>query len=51
VKFPNNGWSLSGLHASLEQQRRTQDAASVKAQLDQTWRRADVKLAGGSVQR
>ena len=51
VKFPNNGWSLSGLHASLERQGRTQDAASVKAQLDQTWQRADVKLAGGSVTR
>jgi Flp pilus assembly protein TadD len=50
AKFPNNGWSLSGLHASLEQQGRTQDAAAVKAQLDQTWQRADVQLKAGRVQ-
>ena len=51
VKFPNNGWSLSGLHASLEQQGRTQDAATIRTQLDQTWQRADVQIAGGAVQR
>jgi Flp pilus assembly protein TadD len=27
-KFPDNGWSLSGLEASLEQQKRTADAAA-----------------------
>jgi tetratricopeptide (TPR) repeat protein len=51
IKFPNNGWSLSGLHASLEQQRRTPEAATIKTQLDQAWQRADVKLAAGRVER
>ena len=50
TKFPNNGWSLSGLHASLEQQGRKQDAATVRAQLEQTWQRADVQLTAGRVQ-
>jgi tetratricopeptide (TPR) repeat protein len=44
-KFPDNGWSLSGLHASLEQQGRKADAAAVKARLDQMWSKADVQLA------
>jgi Flp pilus assembly protein TadD len=44
-RFPNNGWSLSGLHASLEQQKRTAEAAEVARELDQTWTRADVQLA------
>jgi tetratricopeptide (TPR) repeat protein len=44
-KFPDNGWSLSGLHASLEQQGRKADAAAVKARLDQMWDKADVQLA------
>jgi tetratricopeptide (TPR) repeat protein len=44
-KFPDNGWSLSGLHASLEQQGRKADAATVKARLDQMWNKADVQLA------
>jgi tetratricopeptide (TPR) repeat protein len=36
-KFPRNGWSLSGLHASLERQGRANEAAAVKAQLDPSW--------------
>ncbi len=44
-RFPNNGWSLSGLHASLDQQKRPAEAAEVARQLDQTWTRADVPLA------
>jgi tetratricopeptide (TPR) repeat protein len=36
-KFPENGWSLSGLQASLARQGRTADAAAVKARLDQAW--------------
>ena len=43
-KFPNNGWSLSGLQASLERQGRKNDAAAVQAQFDQAWRAADTKL-------
>ena len=48
-KFPNNGWSLSGLQASLERQGRTKDAAEVKAQFDKAWSRADVQLTAGRV--
>jgi tetratricopeptide (TPR) repeat protein len=44
-KFPDNGWSLSGLHASLEQQGRAADAAAVKARLDEMWRNSDIQLA------
>jgi tetratricopeptide (TPR) repeat protein len=46
-KFPDNGWSLSGLHASLEQQGRAADAAAVKTRLDQQWRLADIQVAAG----
>ncbi len=46
-KFPNNGWSLSGLQASLERQGRGAEAAAVKAQLAEAWRLADVQIAGG----
>jgi len=44
-KFPDNGWSLSGLQTSLEQQGRKADAAAVKARLDEMWNKADVQLA------
>jgi tetratricopeptide (TPR) repeat protein len=43
-KFPNNGWSLSGLQASLERQGRKSDAMAVQAEFDQAWRAADTKL-------
>jgi tetratricopeptide (TPR) repeat protein len=46
-KFPDNGWSLSGLLASLEQQRKTGEVSAVKARLDEQWRRADVKVVAG----
>ena len=36
-KFPRNGWSLSGLQASLERQGRAREAAAVKAQFDPNW--------------
>ena len=36
-KFPRNGWSLSGLQASLERQGRTRDAAAIRAQFDRNW--------------
>jgi tetratricopeptide (TPR) repeat protein len=50
-KFPNNGWSLSGLQASLERQGRAADAAAVKSQFEDAWKSADVKLSAGRVQR
>jgi hypothetical protein len=44
--WPNNGWSLHGLAASLEAQGKTAEAAKVKAQFEKEWKGADVKLAG-----
>ncbi len=49
-KFPKNGWSLSGLQASLEQQKRMADAAAAAADLAAAWRRADVRVAAGRLQ-
>jgi len=43
-KFPDNGWSLSGLAASLERQGRASEAAKAKARLADQWRRADTQL-------
>jgi tetratricopeptide (TPR) repeat protein len=43
-KFPDNGWSLSGLLTSLTRQQRTAEAAEVKGRLDDKWRRADIKV-------
>ena len=44
-KFPDNGWSLSGLAASLERQGRTADAAAVTARFNDMWKAADVSVA------
>jgi tetratricopeptide (TPR) repeat protein len=46
-KFPDNGWSLSGLQASLEKQGRTAEASAVKARLAEQWKRSDVQIAAG----
>lgn len=46
-KFPDNGWSLSGLQASLEQQGKASEAAAVKARLAEQWKRADVEVVAG----
>ena len=46
-KFPDNGWSLSGLQASLERQGRAADAGVVKTRLEQQWRMSDIQVAGG----
>jgi tetratricopeptide (TPR) repeat protein len=44
-KFPENGWSLSGLQASLERQGRRAEAAAVRARLETVWGGADTALA------
>jgi tetratricopeptide (TPR) repeat protein len=44
-RFPENGWSLSGLQASLERQGKRPDAAAVRARLDRVWGGADTALA------
>ena len=50
-KFPNNGWSLSGLRASRIAQGRERDGevSVLDMQFKQAWGRADVKLEGGRV--
>ena len=52
-KFPNNGWSLSGLRASRIAQGRERDGevGALDMQLKQAWGRADVKLEAGRVVR
>jgi tetratricopeptide (TPR) repeat protein len=40
-KFPDNGWSLSGLSASLTRQGKTAEANEVKTRLERQWSRAD----------
>jgi hypothetical protein len=46
-KFPDNGWSLSGLQAALEKQGKTSEAATVKARLDEQWKMADTQVVAG----
>jgi len=43
-QFPRNGWGLFGLEQSLRAQGRNQLADTVSRQLEETWKRADVKL-------
>ncbi|MFI5076285.1 MAG: hypothetical protein ACHQRO_03035, partial [Vicinamibacteria bacterium] len=39
-----SGWSLFGLHQALVAQKKTPEAALVKARFDKAWARADMKL-------
>jgi tetratricopeptide (TPR) repeat protein len=50
-KFPKNGWSLSGLHAIRVKHGPATDAATtaLQTQLQEAWRRADVKLDAGRI--
>jgi tetratricopeptide (TPR) repeat protein len=41
VRYPENGWSLSGLAKALAAQRKTDEAAKVQARFEQAWARAD----------
>ncbi len=50
VKFPDNGWSLSGLQASLERQGRPSDATDVQSRLERAWRAADTSVAAARAQ-
>ncbi|CAN5481824.1 hypothetical protein BH10PLA2_BH10PLA2_17170 [soil metagenome] len=43
-RWPDNGWSLHGLAQTLELQGKTAEAAKVKEQFNQIWKRADVKI-------
>jgi len=42
--WPENGWSLSGLHTALVKQKKDKEAEEVKARLDKAWQHADIKL-------
>jgi tetratricopeptide (TPR) repeat protein len=46
TRFPENGWALSGLAASLRAQGKTADAEAVDARLQAAWRGADITLKG-----
>jgi tetratricopeptide (TPR) repeat protein len=52
-RFPDNGWSLSGLYASRVRQGRERDGevGALQIQLAQAWKRADVELEAGRVVR
>jgi tetratricopeptide (TPR) repeat protein len=43
-RWPNNGWSLHGLAASLEAQGRKDAAEKVHKEFAEVWKRADVKI-------
>jgi len=45
-RFPENGWALHGLAASLRAQGKVDAAAAADVRLVRTWRGADVLLAG-----
>ena len=45
-RFPENGWSLYGLAASLRAQGKVAEAAEVDARLAAGWSGADVRLTG-----
>jgi hypothetical protein len=44
--WPNNGWSLHGLAASLRAQNKAAEAEKVEKQFEKAWQNADTKLAG-----
>src|SRR5262249_38138056 len=43
-RWPDNGWSLHGLSASLEAQGKKTEATKVRARFDEIWKHADVKI-------
>ena len=43
-RWPDNGWSLFGLAASLEAQGKTAEAVVCRAKFDESWKHADVKI-------
>ncbi len=44
-RWPENGWSLLGLHQSLKAQGRDAEAAKVKERFDRVWKDADGAIA------
>src|SRR5690606_33247246 len=44
-RFPENGWALFGLAASLRAQGKADEAAAVDARVQRAWENADMQLA------
>jgi tetratricopeptide (TPR) repeat protein len=47
-RFPENGWSLFGLEASLRAQGKTADADAVRSRRQQAWATADIELTASN---
>jgi tetratricopeptide (TPR) repeat protein len=43
-KYPENGWSLFGLHQCLDRQGQTESAREIRKKFEHSWRHADVTL-------
>ncbi|HSQ58157.1 MAG TPA: hypothetical protein VLM40_20705 [Gemmata sp.] len=43
-RWPNNGWSLHGLAASLEAEGKKEESAKVRKEFTEVWKHADVKI-------
>jgi len=39
-----NGWSLMGLHHSLQKQGKTDEASKVKSEFEKAWKHADIEI-------
>jgi tetratricopeptide (TPR) repeat protein len=44
LMYPMNGWSLKGLHNSLQGQGKLKEAAEVDKQFNEAWKWADIKI-------
>jgi len=47
--FPDNGWSLYGLHQALIGQNKNKEAKDIQAKFRQSWEWADIKLTSSRV--
>lgn len=47
AKFPNNGWSLHGLHQSLLKQNKLEESKAIKMEFETAWSLADVEIDNG----
>lgn len=49
LTFPENGWSLYGLHQSLDKQGKHTEAESVRVRFEKAWQYADIDLNASRV--
>lgn len=49
INYPNNGWSLYGLHKALEGQGKTKESKLILQQFEESWKYADIKLKASRV--